>query len=242
MPRTGKDWALGLAVDELSRGWPTWWRHGWHAPRARELGRSSGGWHAADPVRRDRHRDRGRSSALAALARGAVAEILGLVSWIGAAIVAVPGDAATRPRWSGPWSPVKASPTGWRWPASFLVALIPLKLVTGWSPARSRAARWARSTRCWGCCSAPPAGCVLVCAAYLLGSYLVKPEAQPDWVPQAYLITPVRTGALRLEGLLPESYRQDGLGKRTRAGPVTAGQGYTTRERQALDKLVAPQP
>ena len=86
-------------------------------------------------------------------------------------------------------------------------------------------------------------GCILVCAAYLLGSHLVKPEAQPDWVQQAYLITPVRTGALRLEGLLPESYRQGGL-DRTNPKPdgETAGKGYSVHERQAMDKLVAPNP
>ena len=51
-------------------------------------------------------------SALAAMMRGAVREILALASWIGAAIVAflaLPYAA----RWSDRWWPATRSPTGW---------------------------------------------------------------------------------------------------------------------------------
>ena len=85
-------------------------------------------------------------------------------------------------------------------------------------------------------------GAVLVCAAYLVGSYLIKPDLQPDWVRQAWLIEPVRSGSLMLERALPEAYRQDGLEGGTVAEPVSGGQGYTETQRQALDKLVSPQP
>lgn len=181
-------------------------------------------------------------SALAALARGAVAEILGLVSWLGAAIVAflaMPHVAPlVRPVVAGEGLADALALAG-----TFVVALILLKLVTGMVAGAVSGTALSPVDKVLGLAFGAARGVILVCAAYLLGSHLVKPEAQPDWVQQAYLITPVRTGAGRLESLLPESYRQGGL---DRANPKpdgeTAGKGYSVRERQAMDRLVAPNP
>jgi membrane protein required for colicin V production len=81
-------------------------------------------------------------------------------------------------------------------------------------------------------------GAFIVCAAYLVAGYLVKPDLHPDWVRQAYLIGPVQDGARRIEAWLPEAYRP-----RPASPPATAeGQGYTDAQREALEKLVSPQP
>ena len=81
----------------------------------------------------------------------------------------------------------------------------------------------------------------LVCAAYLVGSYLIKPELQPDWVRDAYLIEPDPGG--RAIGSRPAA-RSLPAGPVPRPRPTSrrAGQGYTDAQRQALDKLVSPQP
>ena len=69
------------------------------------------------------------------------------------------------------------------------------------------------------------------------GSFLVKPELQPDWVRDAYLIGPVRDGARRIEALLPGSLPAAPAARTGR--PATDGeQGYTDAQRRALDKLV----
>ena len=82
-------------------------------------------------------------------------------------------------------------------------------------------------------------GAFVVCAAYLVVSYLIKPDLQPDWVRNACLIGPVRRvrAGSRLFCPRPTGRRP----ARSAAGHVE-GQGYTDEQRQALDKLVSPQP
>ena len=81
----------------------------------------------------------------------------------------------------------------------------------------------------------------VVCAAYLAGSYLIKPDLQPDWVRDAYLIGPVQEGARRIEASAAR-----GLPATPARGPPPADRGAAratpTTQRQALEKLVSPQP
>jgi membrane protein required for colicin V production len=180
-------------------------------------------------------------SALAAFTRGAVTEILGLASWVGAAVVAflaMPyATPLIRPVVAG-----DALAAGLAVVGVFIVALLALKLLTGMIAGAISASALGPLDKVAGLLFGAARGAVLVCAAYLVGSYLIKPELQPDWVRQAWLIDEVRSGSLLLERALPEAYRQDGLGSGTIAEPVTDGQGYTDTQRQALDKLVSPQP
>lgn len=180
-------------------------------------------------------------SALAAFTRGAVAEILGLACWVGAAIVAFLALPFAAPL----IRPVVASEAladGLAVVGVFVIALLALKLLTGMLAAAIAGSALGPLDKVAGLLFGAARGAVLVCAAYLVGSYLIKPELQPDWVRQAWLIDPVRRGSLMLERVVPEAYRQDGLGTGTVAEPVTGGQGYTDTQRQALDKLVSPQP
>lgn len=180
-------------------------------------------------------------SALAAFTRGAVTEVLGLVSWVGAAIVAI----AARPFATPLIRPVVASEAlaeGLALVGVFVVALLALKLLTGMLGRAVSGSALGPLDKVAGLLYGAARGAVLVCAAYLVGSYLIKPELQPDWVRQAYLIAPVRSGSQSLERLLPADYRQDGLDGGAVGEPVTGGQGYTDAQRQALDKLVTPQP
>lgn len=180
-------------------------------------------------------------SALAAFTRGAVTEILGLASWVGAAIVAFLALPYAAPL----IRPVVAGETladGVAVVGVFLVALLALKLLTGMIASAISASALGPLDKVAGLLFGAARGAVLVCAAYLVGCYLIKPELQPDWVRQAWLIDPVRNGSLMLERLLPETYRQDGLRRGPGSEPVSAGQGYTDTQRQALDKLVSPQP
>jgi membrane protein required for colicin V production len=179
-------------------------------------------------------------SALAAFTRGAVTEILGLASWIGAAIVAFVAWPFAAPL----IRPIVASDAlanGLAVVGAFVLALVALKLLTGMIGSAVAGSALGPLDKLAGLLFGAARGALLVCAAYLIGSYLIKPDQQPDWVRQAYLIGSVRSGALLIERALPETYRLDGLGG-TAPEPVTAGQGYSAKERQALEKLVAPQP
>ncbi len=177
-------------------------------------------------------------SALAAMLRGAVREVLGLVSWLGAAVVAflaLPyAGPLVRPVVAG-----DALADGVAAVAVFLVALIALKLLSGMVARMVEGSAVSPVDKLLGLAFGVARGAFIVCVAYLVASYLIKPELHPQWVQQAYLIDPVREGAHRIEQWLPDAYRP----RPAVPPPVTAeGQGYTDSQREALEKLVSPQP
>jgi membrane protein required for colicin V production len=181
-------------------------------------------------------------SAVAALARGAVAEIMGLLSWVGATVVAF----AALPYLVPLVQPVIAGEelaNGVALVGVFVVTLIVLKLLTGMIVSAVSGSALGPLDRLLGLVFGAARGVVLVCAAYLVGSYLIKPELQPDWVRQAYLVEPVRAGSALLEGLLPERYRHGGFDRTIpKLEAQSPGLGYTDQQRQAVDKLVTGKP
>lgn len=181
-------------------------------------------------------------SALAALIRGAVAEVMGLVSWLGAAILALlalPYAAPlVRPVIAGEGLADVVAYAG-----VFAVALVTLKLLTGMISGAVSGSVLGPLDKLLGLAFGAARGAVLVCAVYLVASFLVKPELQPDWVRQAYLIEPVRKGSTMLENLLPERYRRGGPDQPVPAIDAgTAGKGYTDQQRQAVDSLLTAKP
>ena len=177
-------------------------------------------------------------SALAAMLRGAVREVLALASWIGAGIVAI----LALP-WAGPLvRPVVAGDAladGVAAVAVFLVALVVFKLPSGTVVRAVEGSAGGPLDKLLGLAFGFARGAFVVCAGYLAATYLVKPDLYPDWVRQAWLIGPVQDGANRIEAWLPEAYRP-----RPAATPPAsaAGQGYSDADREALEKLVSPQP
>jgi membrane protein required for colicin V production len=176
-------------------------------------------------------------SALAAMVRGAVREVLALASWVGAAFAAFLALPYAAPL----VRPVVASDGLARGVAAvgvFFVALVALKMLSGMIARGVEGSAVGPLDRLLGLAFGAARGAFVLCAAYLAGSFLVKPELQPDWVRGAYLIGPVQAGARRIEELLPAAYRARGPSP----APATDGPGYTEAQRQALEKLVTPQP
>lgn len=177
-------------------------------------------------------------SALAALLRGFVREILGLASWLGAAILAFLALPYATPLVQ-PVIAGEALATGVAAVGVFLVALVALKILSGMVANAIDGSALGPLDKAFGLAFGAVRGAFIVCAGYLAAAYLVKPELHPTWVRDAYFIGPVRQGADRIEALLPESYRP----RRPETPPAaTDGKGYTDAERQAIEKLVSPQP
>ena len=177
-------------------------------------------------------------SALAAMMRGFVRETLALVSWIGAAIVAFLAlpyvGPLVRPVVAG-----EALADGVAAALVFVAALIAFKILSGMVTRTVEGSAVSPLDKLLGLAFGAARGVFVLCAAYLAGSYLIKPDLQPEWVRTAYLIGPIQEGARRIEAMLPEAYRP----RPAAPPPATAeGQGYTDEQRQALEKLVSPQP
>lgn len=177
-------------------------------------------------------------SGLAALLRGFVREVLGLASWLGAAIIAFLALPFATPLIQ-PVIAGQALATGVAAVAVFLVALVVLKMLSGAVANAIDGSALGPLDKGMGLAFGLVRGAFIVCAGYLAAAYLVKPDLHPTWVRDAYFIGPVRQGADRIEALLPEAYRP----RQPETPPATTdGQGYTDADRQAIEKLVSPQP
>ena len=177
-------------------------------------------------------------SAIVAMMRGAVREVLSLASWVGAAVAAFLAIPAVAPLMR-PAFATDLLAEGIAAVTVFLVVLVALKLLTGMVARAVEDSAVRPLDRFLGLGFGVVRGGFLLCAAYLASAYLVRPELLPDWVREARLIGPVREGAARIEDLLPETYRPRRPGA---PAEPSGGHGYTEAERQALEKLVSPQP
>lgn len=142
-------------------------------------------------------------SALVGLTRGAVSEILGLASWIGAAIVAYLALPYARPLvepavGAGGLADLVAIA------GAFLVALIAFKLVAGMITRAVSGSAVGPLDKLLGLAFGAARGAVLVCLGFLVASQFMRPNSEPVWVRDAMLIGPVRDGSARLAAFLPE--------------------------------------
>ncbi len=154
-------------------------------------------------------------SALLALSRGAVREILGVSAWIGAALVAVFAFPHVRPY-----------PRQWvadNWPefdlgetladaatalVLFLVALIIFTIVNQMISGYVQRSRMGTLDRSVGFIFGLLRGAVLVCLAYMLFVWAVKePEDRPPWVEEAKATPYIRMGAEMIRQIAPDELR-----------------------------------
>ena len=191
-------------------------------------------------------------SALAAMMRGAVREVLALVSWVGAAVAAFLLHATWRPGWSDRWWRAMRWPVAWRRRRVFVVVLIALKLLSGMVAGSIDGQRLGTLDKLLGLVFGAARGVLVVCVAYLVGSLLIKPELQPAWVRDAYLIAPIQEGANRIArsaagGLSagPDSCSPRPTSSWQRAIPTRSGRRSTSWCRRNLEvraTVIDPDP
>ncbi len=174
-------------------------------------------------------------SAMVALARGALRELLGLVAWIGALASA----------WFG-FSPAHGilkeaigndfltdlATVG----VVFLVPLIALKLLA--SAVANATAGPGLADRLLGLAFGLVRGAFLVVLAWILVSTLFPPERHPDWVKRAVALPWIKSGAVWVEAFLPaelESKVKAATGNVSRPDP---GKGYGPEQRRELERLL----
>lgn len=148
-------------------------------------------------------------SALLAFGRGAIREVLGLASWAGAAVIAIMALPAARPLVRG-YVASDIAADALAVAGVFLIALIVLKLLTSMIAGAVAGIGLGPLDKLLGLAFGVTRGAFIVCAGYLIASYIIKPELYPAWVQQARLIEPVRQGAAALEQAIPPEYRERG--------------------------------
>lgn len=205
-------------------------------------------------------------SALIALARGMVKELLKLLAWVGAGVATFYAFDYVRPIVRGVIS-IEAIADGIAAVGIFLVILILLSVVANTISDRIRKSDLSGLDRTLGFIFGLVRGAVVVSLLYLLTTWVVKPERIPDWVLEARSRPYVATGAEILAQLAPESLRIEtkAAAEKTRtratkaieagkairdlskAPPAGSGQsggsssgktGYDPKDREKLEKLI----
>ncbi len=154
-------------------------------------------------------------SALLALSRGAVREVLGVSAWVGAALVAVFAFPHVRPyprQWvADNWPELDLGETladAGTALVLFLVALIVFTIVNQMISGYVQRSRMGALDRSIGFIFGLLRGAVLVCLAYMLFVWAVKePEDRPPWVEEAKAMPYIQMGAEMIRQIAPEELR-----------------------------------
>lgn len=194
-------------------------------------------------------------SAILALARGFVRELMTLLTWGGAALTAI---------WL--WAPVReivANAVSQSLVVdaitlvlAFLVPLIIYKLIASMVVRGVDDSVLSGVDRLLGLVFGAVRGVLVVAVIYLIAIRLVPAEDHPDWVTRAWLLPQVQTAALVVDGLLPADFTEKGFdaiekGAGTmqdfadprrlldgRPAPAAGEQGYGAASRSAMERLV----
>jgi membrane protein required for colicin V production len=145
-------------------------------------------------------------SALLALLRGFVREVLGIGAWVGALLAAIWAFPYARPRvreWLG--SPDLVDPVAFG--AVFLVVLLVLLLLSGWIGALVRRSVLGGLDRTLGLVFGLVRGAVLVVFAYIGAGMVIPVDRWPEPVLQARTLPVAYQGASWALAQLPPEYR-----------------------------------
>ncbi len=144
-------------------------------------------------------------SALLALMRGFVHEVLSFSAWVGAAVITIYAFPYAQPTARELIDiPVLADiVTG---VAVFLVSLVLLTLFAKLLAELVQGSRLSAIDRLLGLLFGLARGAALVCLAWLIFAWLVPKEQRPDWIQSARTLPYLEQGATWLQDLLPSSF------------------------------------
>ncbi len=145
-------------------------------------------------------------SAIVAFARGFVAEVLGILAWIGAAAIASAFGYLAKPTFRG-WvnNPDIADPAAYA--AVFLISLVVLSIFTGMIGGAVRASILGGLDRTLGIVFGLLRGIAIVAAVYAGSTYVFPAERWPESVVQARSLPHIYAVASWLATLLPADFR-----------------------------------
>lgn len=172
-------------------------------------------------------------SAIVALARGFVREVLSIFGWIGAILGTLYAFPFARQlaRKYIEWTAVADIVAG---VVLFVAILVALTMISSAIAKRVQQSSINALDRSLGLLFGLIRGAALICLAYLLYSLALPPKEQPDYIRGARLIGLVETGADWLYQLAPAEYRRKGQAA-VKDARGTVEQGIEAKK--ALDSL-----
>jgi len=176
-------------------------------------------------------------SALFALIRGFVKEVLSVAGWVGAAFVTLYLFHTVTPWFRSfiaiPWLADAAAGV-----AIFVVSLVVLSAISHAIALRVHQSSFSALDKSLGLVFGILRGVVIVCLGYLaLGWAVSSPDDYPSWVKEAKTAPIVERGARMIEQLIPESARRRGI---QAVGDAESKARSGLDAAQAVQKLAKP--
>lgn len=146
-------------------------------------------------------------SAILAFSRGAVREILGVGAWVGAAFATVYGFPHLRP-FARELIESQLIADAAAALAIFLIALILLVVASQVIASRIQGSRLGPLDRTLGFIFGLLRGAVLICLAYMLFVWAMKPEDRPTWIAKAKTMPYIEKGAEAIRSVVPDAVEE----------------------------------
>jgi membrane protein required for colicin V production len=178
-------------------------------------------------------------SGLFALMRGLVKEVLSIVSWVGALVLAFYGFAYVAPYVGSliqpPWLADVVTGVG-----LFVAALIALGLVSSLISGAVHKSSAGALDRSLGFLFGLVRGAVIVCVVWLAMSRMLPSSDHPAWLKSARTLPLVERGANMLLGMVPGKAvaKIPSRSTSTKAPDGRPGQGYNDAERRDMNRLI----
>jgi membrane protein required for colicin V production len=178
-------------------------------------------------------------SALFAVIRGFVKEVLSVAGWLGAAFATLYLFHTVTPWFRGfiaiPWLADAAAGV-----AIFVVSLVVLSAISHAIALRVHQSSFSALDKSLGLVFGLLRGAVIVCLGYLaLGWAVSSPDQYPSWVKEAKTAPIVERGARMIEQLIPESARRRGI---QAVGDVESKARDGLDAAKAVQRLAKPDP
>jgi membrane protein required for colicin V production len=193
-------------------------------------------------------------SGLFAFVRGFIRELLSVLSWVGAALVALYAFEYVRP-WVRTYVEIPLVADGLAIGGVFIVALIVLSVVSHALARTIQRSGISAVDRSLGLLFGIARGALVVCLAWLLIAWVILPDDRPPWLTEAKSLPLIKRGGDWLTTLVPESIRpvSDPMERRSQENRLSLddlavpapkddaqddGAGYNQGERQDLNRLL----
>jgi membrane protein required for colicin V production len=148
-------------------------------------------------------------SALLAFSRGFVRELLSVAGWVGAIFATLYGFSYVKP-YTRQWISIDILADATTGVAIFIATLIALTLISNALTGQVRDSALGAVDRSLGFLFGLFRGVIIVCLAYLLITWILPKEEQPEWLRSARTIPLVEGGAGLLRQLVPEGAVEKG--------------------------------
>ncbi|MEI6559593.1 MAG: CvpA family protein [Rhodospirillaceae bacterium] len=177
-------------------------------------------------------------SAILALMRGLVSEVLSVGGWVGAALATLYAFPRLQPYMRAHVEPAVLA-DGMAIVGVFVLSLVVLSVIAHEISKGVRDSALSAVDRSLGLLFGVARGALLVCLAWMLVAWLVPGPDQPQWLRDSKTRPFAETGAAWLQALVPAQVRSDAA---TQADALAAKARQTMQDAEALRRLTTPKP